>query len=319
MITERNVLVTGGTGSFGQRFIRYVLEHYSPNKLIVFSRDELKQHEMRTAGITAPAMRYFIGDVRDSQRLHRAFDKVDVVIHAAALKQVPTIEYNPLEAVKTNILGAANVIEAAINCKVEKVIAISSDKAVNPINLYGASKLCADKLFIAANNYARTQFSVVRYGNVANSRGSIIPLFRGQRESGYLTITDPDMTRFWVTLDEAVEFIVRCLLTMQGREIFVPKLPSFKVVDLATAIAPEAEQKIIGIRPGEKLHEVLVPADEAWYTVDLDDYFIITAPDRPKKYKERLYCKPRFCYASNINDDWLDIEDLRVLLERVGK
>jgi len=316
MVTNKNILITGGTGSFGKNFIKYI-RGSGPNKIIVFSRDELKQHEMRIAGFDGPEMRYFIGDIRDKPRLYRAFNGVDIVIHAAALKQVPTAEYNPLETIKTNVFGAANIIDAAIDRGVEKLIALSSDKAANPINLYGASKLCADKLFIAANNYAGTKFSVVRYGNIAGSRGSVIPLFREQKSARCLTITDVKMTRFWMTLDEAVKFVVQSLSIMQGREVFIPKLPSFKIVDLASVIAQKARKKIVGIRSGEKLHETLVPVDESWHTLEYAHHFVIIPPDRHKKHKECLWCPPRFCYASDTNDVWLGVDDLKGLVREV--
>ncbi|MCX8024370.1 MAG: UDP-N-acetylglucosamine 4,6-dehydratase (inverting), partial [Thermanaerothrix sp.] len=249
--SEKVVLVTGGTGSFGRKFVQVMLEEYHPAKIIVFSRDELKQHEMRVSGFDHPSLRYFIGDVRDLQRLRRAFDGVDIVVHAAALKQVPACEYNPMEAIKTNILGSSNVIEAALEAGVERVIALSTDKAVNPVNLYGATKLAAEKLFVQSNAYAggkATRFSCVRYGNVVGSRGSVVPVFLRQRESGVLTITDERMTRFWISLDQGVRFVIHCLEQMMGGEVFVPKIPSMRVLDLARAIAPEARLEVIGIR-----------------------------------------------------------------------
>ena len=272
-----NILITGGTGSFGKRFVNQVLKRFKPHKLIIFSRDELKQFEMRQQYPVAdyPNLRMFVGDVRDRDRLYRALDGVDIVVHAAALKQVPTAEYNPLEAIKTNIMGAANLIDAAIDCNVKKVIALSSDKAANPINLYGATKLCADKLFVAANAYSgihKTCFSVVRYGNVVGSRGSVIPYFLAQRSTGRVTITDPRMTRFLITLDQGVEFVLKCMDTMLGGEICVPKIPSVRITDLVRVMAPDCEHQIIGIRPGEKLHEVMVPEDDARLTIEFDDY-----------------------------------------------
>ena len=263
VINGQVVLVTGGTGSFGRKFIEIVLQHNHPSKLIVFSRDELKQHEMRQKfpeGGNSP-MRYFLGDVRDRERLYRAFDTVDIVIHAAALKQVPAAEYNPLEFVKTNVLGAANIVDAAIDRNVKRVIALSTDKAASPINLYGATKLCSDKLFVAANSYSgqhQTKFSIVRYGNVIGSRGSVIPKFIKQRESGKIALTDSRMTRFFITLQQGVEFVLKSLERMRGGEIFVPKIPSMRLVDLAEAIAPNCQTETIGIRPGEKLHEVMI-------------------------------------------------------------
>ena len=258
------VLVTGGTGSFGKKFTEIVLRQYQPKKLIIFSRDELKQYEMcqQFPPLEHPNLRFFIGDVRDKDRLSRAFDGVDIVVHAAALKQVPAAEYNPIEPIKTNIFGAANIIDVAIDRNVERVIALSTDKAANPINLYGATKLCSDKLFVAANNYSGyhgTRFSVVRYGNVVGSRGSVIPFFMRKRETGVLPVTDARMTRFWITLDQGVDFVLKCLARMHGGEVFVPKIPSMKIIDLAKAIAPECRIELVGIRPGEKLHEVMVP------------------------------------------------------------
>jgi len=276
--SDKIVLVTGGTGSFGKKFIEIMLEEYHPAKLIIFSRDELKQHEMRVSGFNHPSLRYFIGDVRDLPRLKRAMNGVDIVVHAAALKQVPACEYNPMEAIKTNILGSSNIVDAALDTSVEKVVALSTDKAVNPVNLYGATKLAAEKLFIQSNAYAAgstTRFSCVRYGNVVGSRGSVIPIFIKQRENGKLTITDDRMTRFWLTLEQGVRFVIKCAEIMQGGEVFVPKLPSTKILDLAQVIAPKAEIEIIGIRPGEKLHEVLINADEARSTIELDDMFVV--------------------------------------------
>jgi len=255
---DQVVLVTGGTGSFGKKFIDILLKEYHPAKLIVFSRDELKQSEMRASGFDHPSLRYFIGDVRDLQRLRRAMNGVDIVVHAAALKQVPACEYNPMEAIKTNILGSSNVIEAALDAGVKKVMALSTDKAVNPVNLYGTTKLAAEKLFVQSNAYAagsETRFSCVRYGNVVGSRGSVIPTFLKQRPNGKLTITDERMTRFWLTLEQGVRFVIRCVELMRGGEVFVPKIPSTRIVDLARVIAPQAELEVIGIRPGEKLHK----------------------------------------------------------------
>ena len=276
----RSVLVTGGTGSFGQAFTRRILAESNPRRLIIFSRDELKQSEMRRAfpPEAHPNIRFFIGDIRDRDRLYRALQKVDIVVHAAALKQVDTAEYNPFEAVRTNVLGSQNVIDAAIDCGVRKVLALSTDKAANPINLYGATKLAADKLFTAANNYAgadSTRFAVVRYGNVLGSRGSVVPLFTKLRASGTIPITDPRMTRFWITIDQAVSFVFARLAGMRGGEVFVPKIPSMKLADMARAICPDCEQHVVGVRPGEKMHEVMVPADEASHTVDMGDHYVI--------------------------------------------
>jgi len=310
------ILITGGTGSLGKRLVQTLLDTHPPERLVVFSRDEWKQHEM-SRELDHPCMRYFIGNVRDRARLYRAFSGIDVVIHAAAMKQVPTAEYNPFEAIKTNILGAQNVIDATIDCKVKKIIALSSDKAVNPINLYGATKLCSDKLFIAANHYAgkhNTKFSVVRYGNVVGSRGSVIPFFQRQAVTGTLSITDKCMTRFWITLDQAVEFVIESLRRMNGGEVFIPKIPSMRIVDLAEAICPECKLKEVGIRPGEKLHEVMIPADEAIYTRGFDDHYIIY-PHWEKCDLPGWPCPDRFIYSSNTNNDWLTVSTLRRMLK----
>ncbi len=278
---DKVVLITGGTGSFGKKLTEVLLTRQPPRKLIIFSRDELKQHEMRQTFSEEkyPCMRYFIGDVRDRDRLYRALDGVDFVIHAAALKQVPTAEYNPLETIRTNVLGAANVIDAAIDRNVQSVVALSTDKAANPINLYGATKLCSDKLFVAGNSYVgserKTRFSVVRYGNVVGSRGSVVPFFLRMRKTGKLPITDLRMTRFWINLQQGVDFVLESLKRMEGGEIFVPKIPSMRLVDLAKAIAPECKQVEVGIRPGEKLHEVMIPADEARNCLEFDDHFAL--------------------------------------------
>jgi UDP-N-acetylglucosamine 4,6-dehydratase len=310
------VLITGGTGSFGKKFAEVMLREHRPPKLIIFSRDELKQHEMRIGGFDHPSLRYFIGDVRDRERLYRAFSSVDVVIHAAALKQVPACEYNPFEAVQTNIIGAKNVIDAAIDQGVRRVMAISTDKAVNPINLYGATKLCAEKLFVQGNSYSGkggTHFSCARYGNVVGSRGSVIPVFKKQRESGKITVTDARMTRFWLTLEQGVRFVIRCIEQMRGGEVFVPKIPSMRIVDLAEAVAPGCEVEFVGIRPGEKLHEALISRDESRYTLEMEDMFVIQ-PVHP--WWEPANCgqgKPLpdgFKYASDTNERWLTIEEL---------
>lgn len=279
MFNDKSILITGGTGSFGKQYVKTLLQRYKPRKLIVFSRDELKQFEMAQE-FPERCMRYFIGDVRDRDRLVQAMSGVDYVIHAAALKQVPAAEYNPMECIKTNIHGAENVIQAALANDVEKVIALSTDKAANPINLYGATKLVSDKLFVAANNVAgghRTRFAAVRYGNVVGSRGSVVPFFRKQIDSGcdHLPITDPAMTRFWITLQQGVDFVLKNFERMHGGEIFVPKIPSVKVVDLARAMAPRLPHRIIGIRPGEKLHEVMCPADDSHLTLDFADHYVI--------------------------------------------
>ncbi|MCL2655852.1 MAG: UDP-N-acetylglucosamine 4,6-dehydratase (inverting) [Betaproteobacteria bacterium] len=279
MFNDKSVLVTGGTGSFGRKFIATVLARYKPRRLIVFSRDELKQYEMQQQ-FDAPCMRYFLGDVRDTDRLIQAMHDVDLVVHAAALKQVPAAEYNPMECIKTNINGAQNVIDAAFANEVEKVIALSTDKAANPINLYGATKLASDKLFIAANNVAgkhRTRFAVVRYGNVVGSRGSVVPFFRKLLAEGAkeLPITDPRMTRFWITLQQGVDFVISNFTRMRGGELFVPKIPSSRITDLAEAIAPGLPWRQIGIRPGEKLHEVMVPIDDAFHTLEFEHHYVI--------------------------------------------
>ncbi len=320
---EQVVLVTGGTGSFGKKFIEVMLKEFHPAKVIVFSRDELKQHEMRVSGFDHPSLRYFIGDVRDLERLRRAMHGVDLVVHAAALKQVPACEYNPMEAIKTNILGSSNVIEAALDAGVKKVVALSTDKAVNPINLYGTTKLAAEKLFIQSNAYAAgtvTRFSCVRYGNVVGSRGSVIPIFLQQRKNGTLTITDTRMTRFWLTLEQGVRFVIRCAEIMRGGEVFVPKIPSTSVVDLAKAIAPEARLEVIGIRPGEKLHEVLIHEDEARVTVELDDMFVVQ-PNIELWFGREWQDKGRrlpegFRYASDTNPVRLNIEQIRQMVRQ---
>jgi UDP-N-acetylglucosamine 4,6-dehydratase len=317
---EQTVLVTGGTGSFGRKFVELMLRDYHPRKLIVFSRDELKQHDMRAAGLDGPSMRYFIGDVRDAQRLERALAEVTVVVHAAALKQVPACEYNPFEAIQTNIMGARNVIDAAINCGVSRILALSTDKAVNPINLYGATKLCAEKMFVQANAYAGSQdtrFSCARYGNVVGSRGSVIPVFLEQRKQGKITVTDARMTRFWLTLEQGVRFVVRCLEGMQGGEIFVPKIPSMKLSEMARAVAPECEVEFVGIRPGEKLHEVLVSEDEARNTVEVDGMYVIQPAHAwwiCKNWENAKALPEGFRYASDSNTAWLTGDELCELI-----
>ena len=318
--SEQVVLVTGGTGSFGKKFVEIMLGEYRPQKLIVFSRDELKQHEMRTGGLDHSSIRYFLGDVRDPQRLERAFAGVTMVVHAAALKQVPACEYNPFEAIQTNIMGGKNVIDAAINRGVRRIVALSTDKAVNPINLYGATKLCAEKMFVQANAYAGaqdTRFSCVRYGNVVGSRGSVLPIFMEQRKRGRITLTDPRMTRFWITLDQGVRFVIRCLEQMHGGEIFVPKIPSMKLLDMATAVAPECEIDCVGIRPGEKLHEVLVSEDEARQTVEVEGMYVIR-PNHPW-WRSANWVSSRtvpedFCFSSNNNPHWLSMDELLQLV-----
>jgi len=320
----KSVLVTGATGSFGKRFVKSVLEEHNPKRLAVFSRDELKQFEMQQV-IQDPRLRYFLGDVRDKERLYRAFDGVEVVIHAAAMKQVPASEYNPMEAIKTNIIGAENVINVCIDQEVKHVIALSTDKAANPANLYGATKLCSDKLFIAANTLSgrhRTRFSVVRYGNVIGSRGSVIPFFMQRRKSGVLPITDPRMTRFWITLGQGVQFVLDSIERMHGGEVFVPKIPSMNIMDVAKVVAPECRTEIIGIRPGEKLHEIMITPDDAWNTLEYSDYYVIQPATQwwdAKKFIAETNGKPvseGFQYSSDRNDKWMKNEELQSLLER---
>lgn len=320
VLHNKTVLVTGGTGSFGKKFTKKALE-LGVKKIIIFSRDELKQYEMKQEFNNDKRLRFFIGDVRDQERLHRAFDGVDIVIHAAAMKHVDACEYNPFEAVKTNINGAQNIIEAAIDCGVEKVIALSTDKACAPVNLYGATKLASDKLFVAANSYVGekpTRFAVVRYGNVVGSRGSVVPFFKKVRETGILPITDDRMTRFWITLDQGVQFVLDNLERMHGGEIFVPKIPSMNIMDLAKAIAPECETKIVGIRPGEKLHEAMIMEDDARHTIEYDTYYVIQ-PEFPfwsKKFAEGGEELPEgFEYTSDKNAEWLTIYEIKKLLQ----
>ncbi len=324
MLDGKTILVTGATGSFGKKFIQIVLDKYKPKKLIVFSRDELKQFEMQQNfnAPEYPCMRYFLGDVRDKERLQRAFRGVDYVIHAAAMKQVPAAEYNPQECIKTNVIGAMNIIDAALECGVKKVVALSTDKACNPINLYGATKLCSDKLFVAANVYAsfdETLFSVVRYGNVVGSRGSVVPFFEERKATGSLPITDPRMTRFWITLEDGVAMVLSALEDSEGGEIFVPKIPSMTITDLASAIAPECAQEIVGIRPGEKLHEVLINEEEARNAVEFDNGYVIQPHDkRHAKLLERgKPCQELFEYNSGTNPESMSIEDLQELLVRI--
>ena len=321
---NKTILVTGGTGSFGKKFVKVMLEEYHPAKIIIYSRDELKQHEMRISGYNHEALRYFIGDVRDIERMRRAFNGVDIVVHAAALKQVPACEYNPMEAVKTNILGSSNVIDAALDMGVEKVLALSTDKAVSPVNLYGATKLAAEKLFIQSNAYAggkSTRFSCVRYGNVVGSRGSVVPVFLKQRKSGVVTITDERMTRFWISLEQGVRFVISNIEQMHGGEVFIPKIPSMKVLDLARTLAPDAEVNVIGIRPGEKLHEILISSDEARTTVELDDMFVVQ-PAAALWFGHEWEAKGKvlndgFQYASNTNDTWLNVEQINKMISPI--
>lgn len=323
MLDGKHILITGATGSFGKKFVETVLSRFKPARLIVFSRDELKQHDMAQTFPTGPdsPMRYFLGDVRDPERLRRAFAGVDIVVHAAALKQVPAAEYNPFEFVKTNVLGAQNIINAAIDQKVGKVIALSTDKAANPVNLYGATKLCSDKLFIAGNAYVgreQTSFSLVRYGNVMGSRGSVIPLFMRQRPSGRLTVTDPAMTRFWITLQQSVDFVLDCLERMSGGEIFVPKIPSMNIMDLAQAICPECTVENIGIRPGEKLHELMITPEDSRTAVEMPGHYVILPQVR---YSSREYdvaggvpVSEGFQYDSGSNPWKVSIPEMRKLL-----
>jgi len=328
LINNKSILITGGTGSFGKAFIRSILINHKPKKIIVYSRDELKQYELQQVWPDNGKIpiRYFIGDVRDKDRLIRAMEDVNIVIHAAALKHVPSTEYNPFEAVKTNIMGAQNVIDAAIICGVKKVIALSTDKAAAPINLYGATKLASDKLFVAANNYSGMhdiKFSVVRYGNVMGSRGSVIPLFQKRSGSGVLPITDDRMTRFNITLQDGVDFVLQCLGKMWGGELFVPKIPSYKILDVAKAIAPNCKYEMIGIRPGEKLHEEMITETDALNSVEFEKYFVILPStqlwDINKFRKESnlsigKMCEFGFSYNSGTNKDFLTVNDLKELI-----
>lgn len=321
----KSILVTGGTGSFGQAFIRRVLDRHRPKRVVIYSRDELKQFEMQQR-VSDPALRYFIGDVRDAERLYRALNGVEIVVHAAALKQVPAAEYNPIECIKTNVIGAENVINACIDQKVRKIVALSTDKAVNPVNLYGASKLCSDKLFVAANHLAGRdgpRFSVVRYGNVIGSRGSVVPFFKEKAKTGKLPVTDARMTRFWIKLPDGAAFVERCIRLMRGGEIFIPKIPSMRITDLATAIAPECKQEIIGIRPGEKLHELLITRDDAGHTLEFDGFYVIQPnihmweQTESKSYDgaEGRSVPDGFEYASDSNPQWLDAAQLKSVIE----
>jgi UDP-N-acetylglucosamine 4,6-dehydratase/5-epimerase len=321
MLDNKNILVTGGTGSFGKKLIATIFNKYKPKQVIVFSRDELKQFEMRDTFPTEKfPIKYFIGDVRDRERLYRVTYGVDFIVHAAAMKQVPTAEYNPFEAVKTNINGAQNVIESALENGVKRVVALSTDKACSPINLYGATKLTSDKLFAAANHWQgshQVAFSVVRYGNVVGSRGSVIPFFIKKKAEGVLPITHESMTRFWITLEHGVEFVLNCLQQMQGGELFVPKIPSMNIMDLAKAIAPNAKTEIIGIRPGEKLHEVMISSDDALNTIEFESHYVIQ-PSHPWwdnlkyiKIKNGKAVENDFVYSSDNNSDWLTVDRLK--------
>jgi len=327
MFNDKSILITGGTGSFGKKYTATILRSYNPKRLIIYSRDELKQYEMQQV-FNRECMRYFIGDVRDPERLQQATKGVDFIIHAAALKQVPAAEYNPTECIKTNIHGAENVIKAALANNVEKVIALSTDKAANPINLYGATKLASDKLFVAANNMAgqqKTLFSVVRYGNVVGSRGSVVPFFTKLIHEGtnHLPITHPEMTRFWITLQQGVDFVLKNFQRMKGGEIFVPKIPSIRITDLATAIAPELEQRIIGIRPGEKLHEIMCPADDSHLTLEFNDHFVLRPTIRFNRMDNDFSCNALhekgvpvaegFSYNSGTNTHFLSFEEIVTL------
>ena len=325
MLDNQSILITGGTGSFGKQYIKTILEHYEPRRIVVYSRDELKQFDMQQE-FAQDCMRYFIGDVRDRERLSMAMRGVDYVIHAAALKQVPAAEYNPTECIRTNIQGAENVIHAALDNEVSKVIALSTDKAASPINLYGATKLCSDKLFVAGNNLAgrkKARFSVVRYGNVVGSRGSVVPFFKKLLQNGtdHLPITHKDMTRFWITLQQGVDFVLKNFERMQGGEIFVPKIPSVKIVDLATAMAPDLPHKLVGIRPGEKLHEVMCPGDDSHLTFEFHDHYVITPSIKFHSFANG-YAQNNlgengepvaegFEYNSGNNEHFLDIEEIR--------
>ncbi|TVQ78519.1 MAG: UDP-N-acetylglucosamine 4,6-dehydratase (inverting) [Bradymonadales bacterium] len=318
--SEKKILITGGTGSFGQAFTRYALQHLKPKVIRIFSRDELKQAEMKEK-FDDPRLRYFIGNVQDSERLQRAIRGVDIIIHAAAMKRIEVCEYNPFEAVKTNIIGTQNVINQAIDCGVERLISISTDKAANPINLYGATKLCQEKITVQSNSYVgpkQNRLACVRYGNVVGSRGSVVQVFQAQKDSGEVTLTDDRMTRFWITLDQACRFVQHSIEIMMGGEIFVPKIPSMKVTDLIKAICPDSKIKIVGIRPGEKLHEVMITEDEARQTVEMDDRFVIL-PSFPwwggKKNYQGSPPKEGFRYTSENNSEWLKVEDLRKLID----
>jgi UDP-N-acetylglucosamine 4,6-dehydratase len=329
LFNGKNILITGGTGSFGKKYTQILLEKYKPNKIIIYSRDELKQYEMSQT-FNEPCMRYMIGDIRDLDRLKKAMYGVHFVIHAAALKHVPIAEYNPMECIKTNIHGAGNVIDAALDCGVQKVIALSTDKAANPINLYGATKLASDKLFTAANNIKgarRTQFSVVRYGNVVGSRGSVVPFFQKLIKEGVkeLPITELEMTRFWITLEQGVKFVLKNFARMQGGEIFIPKIPSMKMIDLAKAMAPELGIKVIGIRPGEKMHEVMVPKDDSHLTLEFDDHYVIqpsilftTQPDFTCNAlgEHGVPVQKGFEYSSETNTKWLNEKELMEMIAK---
>jgi len=321
---EKIILLTGGTGSFGQKFTEVMLEEHSPKAIRIFSRDELKQSEMMQKFKKDPRLRFFIGDVRDKNRLSRAMDGVDIVVHAAALKQVPTCEYNPFEAIATNIIGSQNVIDVAIDNNAEKVMGISTDKAVNPINLYGATKMCMEKIIIDSNSYVggkrKTRLGCVRYGNVVGSRGSVIPLFKKQNSSGEVTITDERMTRFWISLEQGVKFVIKCIDIMKGGEIFIPKIPSMKIIDIKKVIAPDCKVKYIGIRPGEKINEILLTEEEAKHSVEFDNFFIIKPEHSWWNYgnwEEGKTLPEGFRYTSDTNKEWLTGSQLKKVVENL--
>lgn len=324
-LDNTSLLITGGTGSLGKKLTQLILEKSKARRVVIYSRDEFKQYEMNETFTSEQQnrLRFFLGDVRDLERLRRAFDGVDYVIHAAALKQVPAAEYNPFEFVRTNIVGAENVINAAIDTNIKRIIALSTDKAANPINLYGATKLCSDKLFVSGNSYSGkhgTLFGVVRYGNVVGSRGSVIPFFIKEAKKGVLSVTDKRMTRFWITIDQGAYLVLNSLRDMQGGEIFVPKIPSMKIVDLAVVIAPDAKIKVIGIRPGEKLHEVMIPSDDSRATLELESVYVIQPTlafwggSRQKNYHDAKLCPPDFCYSSDANQEWLSKSQLMKMI-----
>ncbi|MCD6579940.1 UDP-N-acetylglucosamine 4,6-dehydratase (inverting) [bacterium] len=326
MLNNKTILITGGTGSFGKNFTEYVLNNYNLKKVIIFSRDEFKQFKMAEKFPDGKyPIRYFLGDIRDKARLYRAFEGVDYVVHAAALKQVPALEYNPFEAVKTNILGAQNIVEAALDRGVKKVIALSTDKAVNPVNLYGATKMTMEKIIIAANSYVGFKdihFSCVRYGNVVGSRGSVIPFFMKFSQKGVkkLPVTDERMTRFWITLDESVKLVINALKNAKGGEVFVPKIPSMKITDLVKVFQPDGEYEIVGIRPGEKIHETLIHEDEGKNAYDLGQYYVIVNENKLITNNDNNYQKhvpPNFIYRSNTNEKWLTVEELKKMVKQL--
>jgi UDP-N-acetylglucosamine 4,6-dehydratase len=329
MLNNKSILITGGTGSFGQKFVEYIFEHDAPHEVVVFSRDEFKQFEMaKRFPPSKYPIRYFLGDIRDKERLMRAFNGIDFVVHAAALKQVPALEYNPTEAVKTNILGAKNIVEAALERSVKKVVALSTDKAVNPVNLYGATKLVMEKIVIAANaltRYRDVSFCAVRYGNVVGSRGSVIPFFVNLLKEGVrkMPVTDPRMTRFWITLDQGVKLVHKALAEAQGGDVLIPKIPSMKIVDIIAALPGHCTQKVVGIRPGEKLHETLIGEDEGRNAVDMGDYYIVLPQfefetKRKARFTDSAKVPAGFAYRSDTNDRWLTIKDLQAILQSCG-